>query len=364
MKILMTTDTVGGVWTYTIDLARELARAGHETVIAAMGGFLTRRQRSEVAALEGVTLYDSRYKLEWMSNCWEDVDTAGHWLLEIERKFRPDVVHLNGYAHGSLHWRSRVLVVGHSCVLSWWHAVRGTEAPAEWDEYRARIRKGINAADYVVGPSAAMLAEMQRYYGVEPPSTVIPNGRSAARFYPREKRPYVMTIGRVWDEAKNLATVAKAAPAIQWPVYVAGQNSHPDHGGAYVPANVRHLGSVHCDNLAVWLGGAAIYALPARYEPFGLSVLEAALSGCALVLSDIPSFLENWEGAAEFVSPDDPEALATAVNRLIDDSSARDNLTRKARMRAMQFTPARMAAEYIRIYQELAAPRATEAASA
>ena len=32
---------------------------------------------------------------------------------------------------------------------------------------------------------------------------------------------------------------------------------------------------------------ASIYALPARYEPFGLSILEAALSGCALVLGDI-----------------------------------------------------------------------------
>ena len=54
----------------------------------------------------------------------------------------------------------------------------------------------------------------------------------------------------------------------------------------------------------------SIYALPARYEPFGLSVLEAALSGCALVLGDIPSLREIWDGAALFVDPDDARRAA------------------------------------------------------
>ncbi len=40
-------------------------------------------------------------------------------------------------------------------------------------------------------------------------------------------------------------------------------------------------------------GGRGDLRLPARYEPFGLSVLEAALSGCALVLGDIPSLRES-----------------------------------------------------------------------
>src|SRR5690625_7216151 len=36
-----------------------------------------------------------------------------------------------------------------------------------------------------------------------------------------------------------------------------------------------------------WLRQASVFVMPSRYEPFGLSVLEAALSGCALILSDI-----------------------------------------------------------------------------
>ena len=44
-----------------------------------------------------------------------------------------------------------------------------------------------------------------------------------------------------------------------------------------------------------------IFVSVSRYEPFGLAVLEAAHAGCALVLSDIPTFRELWQGAASFV---------------------------------------------------------------
>ena len=57
----------------------------------------------------------------------------------------------------------------------------------------------------------------------------------------------------------------------------------------------------------------AIYASPARYEPFGLGVLEAALSSCALVLGDSPTLREPWSDAALFVPPDDHDALLTAL---------------------------------------------------
>ena len=60
---------------------------------------------------------------------------------------------------------------------------------------------------------------------------------------------------------------------------------------------------------------AAIYALPARYEPFRLEVLEAAAPGCALVLGDIASLRELWDGAALFVAPDDDRALRARAER-------------------------------------------------
>src|SRR5690606_3875973 len=120
--------------------------------------------------------------------------------------------------------------------------------------------------------------------------------------------PFVLTAGRLWDRAKNVAALDAVAPSLPWPVLVAGDDSGPD-GQAEIGRNLRPLGLLAPAELAQWMGRAAVFALPARYEPFGLAVLEAALSGCALVLGDIPTFRELWDDTALFVPPDDHAAL-------------------------------------------------------
>jgi glycosyltransferase involved in cell wall biosynthesis len=113
------------------------------------------------------------------------------------------------------------------------------------------------------------------------------------------------------------------------------------------------LGELPPDELAEWMARASIYALPARYEPFGLSVLEAALAGCALVLGDLPSLREVWEQAAVYVPPGDPGALQHALAALIRDPLLRGVLAASARARAARFTPACMAEAYRALYDEL-----------
>src|SRR5690349_14298452 len=123
-RILMTTDTVGGVWVYALELAAALTRRGHEVALAAMGRRLSADQRREVNGCRGLQVYESDYKLEWMEDPWTDVERASNWLLGIEAEIGPDVIHLNGYSHGALPWSAPILIVGHSCVLSWFRAVR------------------------------------------------------------------------------------------------------------------------------------------------------------------------------------------------------------------------------------------------
>ena len=107
-------------------------------------------------------------------------------------------------------------------------------------------------------------------------------------------------------------------------------------------------------NLAGWYGRAGIYALPARYEPFGLSVLEAALSGCALVLGDIPSLRELWHGAATFVDPDDAVSLARALTKLIEDEAHRELMALLALDRAQRYSVDAMTDAYFAVYRQLA----------
>jgi glycosyltransferase involved in cell wall biosynthesis len=345
-RVLMTADTVGGVWTYAVELARALDQRGIQVAIATMGAPLSAQQRAEVAGHPGITLHESAFKLEWMQDPWLDVEAAGGWLLRLERELRPDFVHLNQFAFGALPFAAPTLLVAHSCVLSWWRAVHHEEAPPEWDRYRRAVAAGLEGVTLVAAPTRAMLQSLAANYGCERRGLVLPNGRSAALFTPSAKQDLVFAAGRFWDAAKNLAALEQVAPLLPWPVQVAGSTLHPD-GGAVAPHGVESLGLLSASELARRLGTASIYALPARYEPFGLSVLEAALSGCALVLGDIPSLRETWGAAALYVPPDDTPALQAALQRLIGDRHERQALADAARGRALQFSPARMAEAWL-----------------
>ncbi|MBI3802769.1 MAG: glycosyltransferase family 4 protein [Nitrospirae bacterium] len=350
----MTADTVGGVWNYALELVGALAPHGVEVVLATQGEAPSPAQRREAERLPNLTLTSGLFKLEWMRSPWQEVAQAGEWLLELERQWRPDLIHLNGYVHGALPWRSPVLVVGHSCVLSWWRAVRGEEAPSDWDRYRREVRRGIEAADCVVAPTVAMLDSLRHDYGPFRHGKVIPNGRNPALFAPSKKVPFILTAGRLWDEAKNIGQLDRIASTLPWPVCVAGESFHPDRWEVRFDA-LQPLGRLDPPALARWLSEASIFALPARYEPFGLLPLEAALSGCALVLGDLPSLREVWGDAALFVPPDNAEALRETLLRLIGDPPFSESMGRRAQRRARRYTPERMAAEYSALYGEMLA---------
>lgn len=358
-RILMTADAVGGVWRYAVDLGRELAARGFETTLAVMGPPPTPAQRAEASDAQ-LDLVDRPFRLEWMDDPWEDVEHAGAWLLDLEQQLQPGLVHLNGYSHAVLPWRSPVVVVAHSCVRTWWRAVRREPPPPDVSRYTAAVSAGLAAAPIVVTPTAAMAAALEAEYGPLLTMRTIPNGHRPAAAPPAhpeprvEKADIVLAAGRVWDEGKNIAALCGVAESIAWPVYVAGDTTRPDGVGCELQG-VHLLGRLSPHELAPWYRRASIYALPARYEPFGLSVLEAAAAGCALVLGDIPSLRENWNGAAVFVPPDDHAALAGALGRLIADAAERADMGRRAAARASAFTMDRTVDEYVQLYQALMA---------
>ncbi|WP_243371689.1 glycosyltransferase family 4 protein [Geotalea sp. SG265] len=351
-RILMTTDTVGGVWNYSLELARGLAKYDVEVALATMGPLPTQEQRRQASHIHNITLHESGFRLEWMEDPWEDVEKCGEWLMRLDNELKPDLVHLNGYSHADLPWSCPCMVVAHSCVLSWWRAVKKEPLPRRLDHYKERVARGLARADLVAAPSMAMLKAVEGSYLPLANTRVIYNGRCRKRYRPDNKINFILSVGRIWDEAKNIGAVAGLAPALPWPVFVAGEEKHPE-GAASLLDNVSHLGNLPPAKLAPWFASAAIYALPARYEPFGLTVLEAALSGCALVLGDIPSLRELWEGAAVFVPPDDTDALADVLQSLCDDRDLRERMAEKAFERSRFFNPNKMAAEYFAAYMSL-----------
>jgi glycogen(starch) synthase len=345
-RVLMTVDAVGGVWTYALELADALAPLGVEVHLAVLGPAPSPQQRDQVRRCAVASVYECDLALEWMPQPWDDVAIAGAWLLQLADELRPDVVHLNGYAHADLTWPAPVVVVAHSDVLSWWRAVHGVAAPLEWQTYRQRVAVGLAAADAVIAPTRAVLADLEREYGVRGRcgGRVVPNCRRTDWVVPTAKEPLVLGAGRAWDEAKNLAALDRIAPALPWQVAIAGDGG-PSH---------RLLGPLPFAELSRWLLRAAVFVAPARYEPFGLAILEAACAGCALVLGDIPSLREVWGDAARYVDPGDEDALTAALAGLLADPDEVAELGRRALERSRQYHPDRTAAGYVDVYQQLA----------
>lgn len=362
MKVLMTADTVGGVWTYAITLCKALERRGVSVVLATMGGPLSDLQRAQFARLTNAMLYESAYRLCWMADSAVDVAKAGQWLLQLERDIEPDLVHLNDLGHGNLPWRAPKLLVAHSCVYSWWQAVKHMAPPEdEWQDYHALVAEGLQNADLIVAPTEAMLNAVQRHYDAEDiPALAIANGRDFPELAPAPsashmKKPLFFCAGRLWDDAKNLALIEHIAEQLPWPVYVAGESADPN-GGAREHQGITALGFLSEAEIANWLQSAAVYVAPAKYEPFGLAVLEAARAGCALVLGDIASLREVWGDAALYVDPDQPEALQATLIQLTQSPDYRREMAQAAWLRAQTFTASAMADAYYQHYLALANP--------
>jgi glycogen(starch) synthase len=359
MRILMTTDTIGGVWSYALELAEGLCQSGHQVALATLGAPLDGGQWAQARAIGGLQVFESRYQLEWMDDPWDDVARSGEWLMWLAERLRPDVVHLNTFSHGALSWKAPSVVVSHSCVLSWWRCVRHEPPPARYATYQGAVRAGLQQASAVVAPSRAMLALLEHYYGKLSKACVIHNGIGLSEFGPARKEPFVLGAGRLWDSGKNLVSLARVASQIDWPVRLAGATEGygedpVDFEGAQL------LGRLGRRELAHQYAKASIFAHPARYEPFGLAPLEAAASGCALVLGDIDSLREVWGNAARYVPPDDLDALTATLNALIHVPSERISLAERARKRAASYGRDAMVRAYLDLYYGLVQTQSSE----
>jgi len=353
-RILMTTDAVGGVWTYATELSRELCERGDEVTLVVMGPAPRTEQLAPLQNIPGLRIELTDLLLEWMDPEGADIANACDRLLSIATRLRPDLVHLNGYREASLDWPAPVLVVAHSCVWSWWQACRGRDPDdPRWHRYREAVAAGLAAADMWCAPSEAFRHTIEAHYRVRTPGRVIRNGaRPCAVSHAKE--PFILAAGRLWDEAKNLPALAAIASDLDWPVRVAGPieppGAKPLRSSA---ANMSWLGTLSRPELTALMQRAAIFAAPALYEPFGLSVLEAAACGCALVLGDIPSLRELWQGAALFVAPCDRDALRDTLQQLAREHDLRAHMQHAALTRAQHYSLDTMVNAYRKLHRAM-----------
>jgi glycosyltransferase involved in cell wall biosynthesis len=348
----MTADAVGGVWTYALDLAAGLARTGVETTLVVIGPSPSADQVAQAHAVPRLTLIDTCLPLDWMASEPAEILEVGAAVRGLARGRGVDLIHLNSPALASGGgFSAPVLGACHSCLATWWSSVKDGPMPPDFRWRTQSLWQGMLACDALVAPTAAFAQATALTYELPRPF-VVPNGRKAAAVTAARRERMIFTSGRLWDEGKNIRTLDAAAARLEVPLHAAGPLQGPS-GGPVVLRHAQALGRLAADDVAAWLARAPIYASAALYEPFGLGVLEAAQAGCALVLSDIPTFRELWDGAAVFADPDDPGAFAAIFDELLADPARTEQLAAQARARASRYSVAAMSAGVLRVYQHL-----------
>ncbi|MBR0654177.1 glycosyltransferase family 4 protein [Roseomonas arctica] len=360
----MTTDAVGGVWTYATDLARGLAARGVVTHLALLGPSPSAAQAAQAATIPGLTLHDTGLPLDWMAGTPDAIRTAGVAIRNLAATLGVDLVHLNSPALASAGgFGVPVLSACHSCLATWWAAVRGGPMPAAFAWRSALLREGYLACDALVAPSRAFASATAEAHALPSSPVAIHNGRDAPDCVHTAAMDAVFTAGRLWDAGKNIAALDRVAAHLPFPVLAAGPLEGPERSRVSF-AHLTSLGSLDDAGMAAIWRGTPLYAAPALYEPFGLAVLEAAQAGCALVLADIPSFRELWSDAALFVDWSDSHAVAGAIRALMGDAAERARLGAAARDRAARYGLDAMAEATLAQYEGLLAGGRREASAA
>ena len=359
MHILVTADTLGGVWTYTRELTCGLLARGHRVTLVSFGRIPAPDQTVWLNH-KNLTFHSTAFPLEWMEDSQAGIEASVERLAEIIHDARPDVLHFNQFCYGALESGIPKIVAAHSDVLSWWTAVHGDGPPrSPWlDWYAGVVSGGLSGADAVVAPSRWMLDTLHTFYKLPSRCLVIYNGRSEGLFRPSaRKSESVLSVGRIWDEGKQIRLLLERDHSV--PVRIAGPVHHParaanDKPMLQIMSNFTFCGEQDEDQLRELYANSATYAATSRYEPFGLAPVEAALSRCALVVNDIPVFHELWGNAAFYFDRNNAESLAQAIRLLSQFSWLRESLADSAYERARQrFGSARMVAEYENLYRSL-----------
>lgn len=353
--IFMTADAVGGIWQYAVDLARGLCAMGAEVTLAVFGPSPTAAQCAETDDIDGLRLLSTGLPLDWTAPDDASVRQAGAEVRFLARDSGAELVHLN---HAALAadggFDVPCLIACHSCVATWWQAVRCGELPADLVWRRDLVAAGYAQVDMLIAPSAAFAAATSACHGVAMPR-VVHNGRTRPKVQKALTtlpKSFAFTAGRLWDDGKNIATLDRAAGYLGVPFLAAGPLQGPN-GASIGLEHLRHCGELDDFELAAHLLAGPVFVSAARYEPFGLAVLEAAQAGCALVLSDIASFREIWGDAADYVACDDEIGFASAIQRLIEQPELGRNRAAAARVRAARYTAAAMVQGTAAIHAEL-----------
>ena len=260
-------------------------------------------------------------------------------------------------------WPRNVVVVHDAAALR--HPEWYSGSYVAWQ--RAVLRPLAQRALRVITVSRFSRGELVELLGVpEERIDVVPGGVDE-RFMPAAdaeraaralglERPYVLTVGSLIAR-KNLVALEPAAAALRERGIdlVAAGGGRPQLRVEGSAAGVVALGLVDDDLLPGLYAGAKAFVLASRYEGFGLTCIEAMASGTPVVAANAGALPETCGDAALLVDPEDPDAIAETLTRVVEDATLRRRLAVAGSVRAAELTWDRAARSVDAVLQRVTA---------
>ncbi len=289
-------------------------------------------------------------------HAWEQLELP--WLSRGRLLFCPG----NTAPIASLLSSQRVIVTVHDLSYRYFPSAY-SRAFRLW--YRIIIPLALGRAAAIITVSESERIAISRHYPAALPRLhAIQNGGLPVGFDPsagngmNAGHGYVLYVGSL-SKRKNFPGMLEVACRLARKrgfnfVFIGGSAGGISENSMSVPNDVRsHLTFAgQIDDTAALIQfyrHAACFLFPSYYEASPLPPIEAMACGCPVIASDIPSLRERCGGAAIYCNPTDIDAIAAAVERVMDDPNIRSTLQTLGRQHAAKYTWERCAAETLDI---------------
>jgi glycosyltransferase involved in cell wall biosynthesis len=340
-----------GIGTYIRNLLRQLARIDAATEYV----LLCRSADLDIGGQLGPNF---RTVLESSPNYSLREQIHVPWVL---RQQRPDLFHAPHYILPAA-IRCRSVVTIHDCIhLMFPQYLRNRAAHAY---AHASMWSAARRSDRILTVSEASKRDILHFFRVPPEKVVVVYNAIDEQFWvaPPEERvarvreryqldhPFVLYVGNIKPH-KNLVRLIEAFDELRrdrqdedlklliigdeiskLPALRRAVHKHKLH------KQVRFLGYLPDDTLAILYRLASVFAFPSLYEGFGLPPLEAMASGTPVVTSNVSSLPEVTGGAAVLVDPYDVDSIADGLRRVLTDPHLAAEMRRKGLERAREFS--------------------------
>jgi glycosyltransferase involved in cell wall biosynthesis len=356
MRLLITTDTAGGVWTFTQELATGLLQRDCSVLLVSFGRKPSAAQLRQCDTLRRDFRSSFRYvasevPLEWM-DANEKAFSVGAELLHREAAaFAPDLLHSNQFCYGAFPLNLPRVITAHSDVLSWAKACRNESLPdTQWlRNYIAQVQAGLASADAVVAPTRWMMSALEESFTLPECRAIVPNGRAVPATFDAPRILCAVTAGRLWDEAKGISILQHVKSPI--PILIAGESQFDSARQTQLIGDSRAVGFLSEPQMLDLCRHSILYLCLSCYEPFGLAAVEAARSGCAVIARNIASQHEVWEDGALYF--DDADSLSALLDQLSRSPQLLEQVRRRSFNRSQVFSRDRMIDNYLQLYEHV-----------